>query len=227
MPTFTYTARAINGDLKSATIDAPSRDDVIKQLRQLKLNVGYRDLHWVKNCVAVGLSGGFLEPLESSGIGLIETAAYLVSYLFPHDGDFAPVAKVFNETMKARYERIVDFVKLHYCLTQRKDNRFWIDNADAASIPDSLKDKLAMWRKRAPHRMDFVVDYEMYPPSSWQYVLYGMGFRPECPERASDLPERADQFFRDAARLTARMLPQLPPNRAMLDHIRQYGMPPG
>ena len=52
-----------------------------------------------------------------------------------------------------------------------------------------------------------------------------MGFRPELPERASDLPERADQCFRDAARLTARMLPQLPPNRAMLDHIRQYGMP--
>jgi tryptophan halogenase len=72
--------------------------------------------------VAVGLSGGFLEPLESSGIGLIETAAYLVSYLFPHDGDFAPVAKTFNEMMKARYERIVDFVKLHYCLTQRKDH---------------------------------------------------------------------------------------------------------
>jgi hypothetical protein len=54
-----------------------------------------------------------------------------------------------------------------------------------------------------------------------------MGFRPELTARASDLPDRADHYFREAARLTARMLPQLPANREMLHHIRQYGMPPG
>lgn len=191
--------------------------------RQLKLNVGYRDQHWVKNCVAVGLSGGFLEPLESSGIGLIETAAYLVSYLFPHDGDFAPVAKVFNEMMKARYERIVDFVKLHYCLTQRKDNQFWIDNADAASVPDSLKDKLAMWRKRAPHRMDFVVDYEMYPPSSWQYVLYGMEYRTDLYANGKTLPriEEARKEFAMIAQMSQRALADLPSHRAMVQYLTQ------
>ena len=70
--------------------------------RQLKLNVGYRAQHWVKNCAAVGLSGGFLEPLESSGIGLIETAAYLIGYLFPHDGDMAAAARTYNDVMSAR-----------------------------------------------------------------------------------------------------------------------------
>jgi len=193
--------------------------------RQLKLNVGYRELHWVKNCVAVGLSGGFLEPLESSGIGLIETAAYLVSYLFPHDGDMAPVAKVFNQMMKARYERIVDFVKLHYCLTQRKDSRFWIDNTLEASIPESLRDKLAMWRTRPPHRMDFVVDLEMYPPSSWQYVLYGMEYPTKQYANSRTLPrfDEARKEFQMIEQMSQRALADLPTHRAMIEHFLQRG----
>lgn len=189
--------------------------------RQLKLNIGYREQHWVKNCVAVGLSGGFLEPLESSGIGLIETAAYLVSYLFPHDGDFAPVARTFNEMMKARYQRIVDFVKLHYCLTRRKDHRFWTDNADPASVPQSLQDKLAMWRRRPPHRMDFVVDYEMYPPSSWQYVLYGMEYPTELYANAGTLPRTAEarREFAMIEQMSQRALADLPGHRAMVEHL--------
>jgi tryptophan halogenase len=189
--------------------------------RKLKLNVGYRDVQWVKNCVAVGLSGGFLEPLESSGIGLIETAAYLVSYLFPRDGDMVPVAKLFNEMMRARYERIVDFVKMHYCLTQRTDSRFWIDNTDANTIPASLQEKLAMWRCRPPHRLDFVVDLEMYPPSSWQYVLYGMEFRTDLgPSRAAyPRMEEALQEFTMIQKMGQRALADLPTHRALVNSL--------
>ena len=188
--------------------------------RLLKLNVGYRETHWVKNCVAVGLSGGFLEPLESSGIGLIETAAYLVSYLFPRNGDLAPTARLYNELMKARYERIVDFVKMHYCLTQRTDSQFWIDNADPASIPATLRDKLAMWRSRPPHRLDFVIDLEMYPPASWQYVLYGMEFRTSA--GAAALPRTADARaeFQMIAQLSQRAVADMPTHRALVEHYR-------
>jgi len=189
--------------------------------RRLKLDVGYRDLQWVKNCVAIGLSGGFLEPLESSGIALIETAAYLLSYLFPHDGHTAPVAKLFNELMKARYERIVDFIKMHYCLTQRRDNAFWTDNADPASIPDSLQDKLAMWRCRAPHRLDFVTDLEMYLPSSWQFVLYGMEFKTALVgDRAAHARyAEAQREFQTIAQVSQRALADLPPHRALVEQM--------
>jgi len=188
--------------------------------RLLKLKVGYREQHWIKNCVAVGLSGGFLEPLESSGIGLIETAAYLVGYLFPHDGDMAPTARLYNELMKARYERIVDFVKMHYCLTQRNDSQFWIDNADPASIPATLRDKLAMWRQRPPHRLDFVVDLEMYPPASWQYVLYGMEFPTRLHANAATLPRTADarSEFQMIAQLSQRAVADMPTHRALVEH---------
>ncbi|MES2129291.1 MAG: tryptophan halogenase family protein [Pseudomonadota bacterium] len=189
--------------------------------RQLTLNVGYRETQWIKNCVAAGLSGGFLEPLESSGIGLIETAAYLIGYLFPFNGDMAPVAKTFNEHMRARYERVVDFIKLHYCLTQRTDSAFWRDNADARSIPESLRDKLAMWRGRPPGRLDFITDLEMYPPSSWQYVLYGMEFQTALHASAAG-PERWDEArkeFATIAQVAGRALADLPPHRALVEHM--------
>lgn len=188
--------------------------------RLLKLNVGYREVQWVKNCVSVGLSAGFLEPLESSGIGLIETAAYLVSYLFPANGDMVPVAKLFNELMRARYERIVDFIKMHYCLTQRTDSQFWIDNANPDSIPQSLRDKLAMWRCRAPHRLDFVTDLEMYPPSSWQYVLYGMEFNTDIEASRAAYPrmDDASQEFSMIRKMSQHALADLPQHRALVEH---------
>jgi tryptophan halogenase len=189
--------------------------------RALTLNVGYREQQWVKNCVAVGLSGGFLEPLESSGIGLIETAAYLIGFLFPFNGQTEPVAATFNQLMRGRYERVVDFIKLHYCLTQRTDSRFWIDNADPGSIPATLQGKLAMWRARAPHRLDFVSDLEMYPTTSWQYVLYGMEFATTAHASATDPARHAEarQEFDMIAQMARRAQQDLPAHRALVAHF--------
>jgi tryptophan halogenase len=142
-----------------------------------------------------------------------------VSYLFPFDGNVAPVAKQFNEQVKARYEKIVDFVKLHYCLTKRTDNSFWTDNVNPATIPESLREKLAMWRCRPPHQLDFITDLEMYPPSSWQYVLYGMEFRTEIHNpRAYAQMEAAQKEFRMIAEVSKRAVADLPTNRALVQH---------
>ena len=187
----------------------------------LKIRVGYRDAQWVKNCVAVGLSGGFVEPIESSGIGLIETASYLVSYAFPFNGDIEPAARQFNEMMTARYRRIIDFVKMHYCLNQRTDSQFWIDNADPASITETLREKLAMWRCRPPNRLDFVTDLEMYPPSSWQYVLYGMEFPTDLSASRASYPriEEARKEFQMIQQVSQRALADVPTHRALVDQM--------
>jgi len=189
--------------------------------RLLRLNVGYRATQWIKNCVAVGLSGGFLEPLESSGVGLIESAVYYLNHLMPHNGDLAPAARQFNDLMKARYERIVDFIKLHYCLSQRSDSSFWTDNVDPQSIPSSLQDRLAQWKSRAPHRLDFVTDLEMYPPSSWQYVLYGMEYRTDLSASHALYPraEEAAREFQTLRKLAAHALTDLPTHRALINHF--------
>jgi tryptophan halogenase len=189
--------------------------------RHLRLNIGWREQQWVKNCVAVGLSGGFIEPLESSGIGLIETAAYLIGYLFPADGDLAPVARQFNTLMRGRYERIAEFIKLHYCLTQRTDTPFWRDNADIRTVPESLREKLAMWRHRPPHRLDFVTDLEMYMPASWQYVLYGMEYRTELPAADARFPhmDEARREFAMIREVSRRAIADLPTHRALVANM--------
>ncbi|MBW8812966.1 MAG: tryptophan 7-halogenase [Caulobacterales bacterium] len=185
--------------------------------RQLRFRLGFRERQWIRNCVAVGLSGGFLEPLESSGIGMIEAAIYLIAHLFPHDGDMEPVARLFNSQMTARYARIVDFLKMHYCLSQRPEP-FWRDNAAAASIPDSLADQLRMWRARPPHRLDFVADLEMYPPSSWQFVLYGMEFQTDPSGLAGGFGDTATARweFDTLADVSRRALADLPDHRALV-----------
>ena len=189
--------------------------------RALKLDLGYREVHWVKNCVAIGLSGGFIEPLEASGIGLIESAAYLLAFLFPADGDMEPVARHFNRFMRQRYERVVDFVKMHYCLTQRTDHAFWQDNTDPASMSETLKEQLRMWRCRPPHRLDFVTDVEMYPPSSWQYVLYGMEFKTDIGLARAAYPrvDEARQEFSMIQKMAQRALSDLPTHRALVDKM--------
>jgi tryptophan 7-halogenase len=148
--------------------------------RPLEFRTGYREAQWIGNCVAVGLSAGFFEPLESTGIMLIELAARMLVEIWPGtdrgmDRDRTEAAaRAFNRHMLGRFQRIVDFLKLHYCLSQRSEP-YWRDNADPASLTASLADLLAMWRARPMSRFDFVVDLETFLPASWQYVAYGMG----------------------------------------------------
>jgi tryptophan halogenase len=192
-------------------------------VRKIAMRVGYREQHWIKNCVAIGLAGGFLEPLEASGIGLVETAVHMLGALFPHNGDMAPLARHFNHFMSERYARIVDFIKLHYCLSRRSEP-FWIDNCDPASLSDGLRDKLAMWRCRPPQRMDFATDFEMYPPTSWQYVLYGMGFPKAMPPLPGmeALAAAARQEFANIAAVSARAVADLPDHRAFVRQLCQH-----
>jgi tryptophan halogenase len=89
----------------------PAVDDVPK--RRIPFEPGWRERQWVKNCVAVGLAGGFLEPLESTGVLMIEAAAGMIAELFPHNGPVDAPARRFNELINARYENIVNFLKLH------------------------------------------------------------------------------------------------------------------
>lgn len=189
--------------------------------RRLDLRIGYRETQWQGNCVAVGLSSGFIEPLEASGLGLVEAAVYLIAHLFPHGGELEAAARQFNQQMRTRYERIADFVKLHYGLSQRRDSAFWQDNTAPESFSPLLREQLEMWRHRAPHRLDFITDLEMYPPSSWQYVLYGMEYPTQLAPNATAWPRAAEarQEFQTLRQLAPRAIADLPPHRALVEHL--------
>ena len=137
------------------------------------------------------------------------------------------VARRFNDSFTYRWERVIDFLKLHYVLSQRRASAFWRDNVAAVTIPDRLRDLLVLWRHQPPSRYDLHRIEEVFPSASYQYVLYGMGFRPEpaVATRRSDDCDRADAFFREAAALTGKMLAALPSNRELIAHIRRHGLP--
>lgn len=189
----------------------------------IKFETGYRPEHWRGNCVGIGLAGGFVEPLESTGIALAELGTYLLTHLLPTDlDDMERAAKHFNTMMCARYERVLDFIKMHYCLTQRRDSSFWIDNTDPVGIPETLRDRLAAWQHRPPHRLDFVTDLEMFMPASWQYVLYGMEYKTNLEPMRSSFPrmEEAQREFAAIQHVSAHAMNDLPQHRALVDQMR-------
>ncbi|MFC5546939.1 tryptophan halogenase family protein [Massilia aerilata] len=193
--------------------------------RKLDFEPGYRERFWHRNVVAIGLSAGFIEPLEASALALVElSAAWLADDMPATRADMDTLAARFNEAFTYRWERIIDFLKLHYVLSRRDDTAYWREHREQASIPERLRELLQLWRARPPSRRDFPRIEEVFPSASWQYILYGMGFTSEAAPRASDRPDLADEAFREAARLTARMLPALPSNRELLDHIRKHGL---
>lgn len=143
--------------------------------RLIVFEPGYRARQWVGNCVAIGMAGGFLEPLESTGIVVIEAAAAMIAELLPMTGPVDASADRFNALMTARYDNIVTFLKLHYCLSRREEP-FWRDNRAAVSTPPALRALLDGWRQRPPSRFDFTLDVETFAYFNYQYILYGMGF---------------------------------------------------
>ena len=193
-------------------------------VRHLPLTIGWRARHWEKNCVAVGLAGGFLEPLESTGIILIEAAAYMIASFFQRTGDHASAAARFNRLMTARYERIVDFIKLHYFLTRRDDSAFWRDNMDPSSATESLLAHLEMWRHRPPGRFDFTMDHETFAVANYQFVLYGMGFETRLADRARySQGLRAREEFARVQGAGRRAVAALPAHRELLHRVNQAG----
>jgi glycine/D-amino acid oxidase-like deaminating enzyme len=221
-------ARGIGTVYSSAHMSDDQAADVLRayighddfSARLLPFEPGYREAQWVKNCVAVGLAGGFVEPLESTGVLLIEAAVGMIAELFPHNGPVEAPAKRFNELIVARYERIINFLKLHYCLS-RRDEPFWRDNADPASIPEALQELLRQWRHRPPGRYDFLLDVESFAFFNYQYILYGMDFRTDLSGGRGDFPNvaGAEKLFARIRGFSERATEDLPSHRALIAAI--------
>ncbi len=195
--------------------------------RKLSFDPGYRAQFWHRNCVAIGLSAGFIEPLEASALALVELSAAMLSAQMPATrGEMDTVARQFNDAFTYRWQRVIDFLKLHYVLTQRTDSDYWRDHVRAESVPERLSELLALWRHRPPSRYDLPRIEEVFPSASYQYVLYGMGFKPEAARgsrRAEELA-LAESYFREAASLSTKMAAALPSHRALITHIQGCGL---
>jgi tryptophan 7-halogenase len=176
--------------------------------RTLRFTAGQRPKQWDKNCVAVGLSSGFLEPLESTSIGFIILAIFNLIRLFP-DLDFDGAAEAeFNRVMKLEYERVRDFLILHYHLTQRDDTAFW-NRCRTMAIPESLRYKMDLFADRG---VITTHDGAFFGEPSWLSVCLGQRL---LPSRYDPLTETLDPgesgrqmaAMRQAVRRTAEAMP--------------------
>ena len=217
------TARATLEDYVRRT--SPGIDPDRLTYRTIPFEPGYRREPWTRNCVAVGLSAGFVEPLEASALALIEQAAAMIGQQLPRDRQLMDVvARRFNARMRYHWDRVVEFLKLHYAIGTR-DESYWRDHRAADSCPAVLREKLALWLQQPPWHDDAPRVDELFPSASYQYVLYGMGFRPRYTDAGSApyraLRARADGVFHEVRETAQRMARSLPTNRQLLCAIAQ------
>ncbi|MFN7696212.1 MAG: tryptophan halogenase family protein [Burkholderiales bacterium] len=168
-----YSSRYLSDDEAAATLLAHLDGRPMAEPRLIKFTTGMRKAAWSKNVVAVGLSSGFLEPLESTSIHLIQAAISKLIEFFPHKG-FDPVdVAEFNRQNRFHYERIRDFIILHYHLNQREDSAFWRDCAQMSS-PETLQHKINLYK--ASGRL-LRVDNELFTEVGWLQVMEGQNLQ--------------------------------------------------
>ncbi|SHF84706.1 tryptophan halogenase [Marisediminitalea aggregata] len=142
--------------------------------RVIKFRPGRRLKQWNRNCVAIGLSSGFIEPLESTSIHLIQQGIVRLLRMFPHEGIEQAVVDEYNKQTVFEMERIRDFIILHYKVTERTDSPFW-QHCKQMDVPDSLAQRLALFEKTGQiHREN----NELFD-DSWQQVMIGQGMVPK------------------------------------------------
>ncbi|NMP30277.1 tryptophan 7-halogenase [Thalassotalea sp. M1531] len=195
--------------------------------RVIKMNIGYREKFWHNNCVALGLSQGFVEPLEATGLLVFDATAKMLAEQFPTTTTEIPlIAKLFNQRMSESWEKVIDFIKLHYCISKRDDSQFWLDNRELSSIPDSLQERLARWKFQPPSKYDFFSGFEIFNLENYLYVLYGMEYPTASSLVRGKVVQAAqiEELHRWIANNTEQALTRLPKHRELIEKIKQFGL---
>ena len=189
--------------------------EAINQPRVIKFKTGRRRKGWNKNCVALGLSSGFLEPLESTSIHLIMSGVLRLIRLFPFEGISPSAVNEYNQQLTSELEHIRDFIILHYHATQRADTQFW-QYCKNMEIPDSLKQRLDLFKETG---RIFTSEGELFRVDSWAQVMLGQGVYPEQYHQIAAImkPHELERFLSDIRQTIDKAVADLPSHQSFLD----------
>ena len=198
----------------SQDLDTPA----ISEPRQLKFTTGIRKQPWNKNVVSIGLASGFLEPLESTSIHLIQTAIARLMTNFPDKSFNQPDIDYYNEKTKMEYVQVRDFLILHYKATKRDDSPFW-NYVREMDIPDSLEKRIAIYQENARLYRE---DQELFNHVSWLAVFNGQGIHPKRYHPIANLLEENEMERRmnEIHTVTQKCLDVMPTHEAFLQSIK-------
>lgn len=184
--------------------------------RVIKFTTGQRREHWHKNCVAVGLASGFIEPMESTSIHLIQRSIIRLMQMFPYSGIRQPDLDEFNEQMSSEFSHIRDFIVLHYHVTRRDDTDFW-NHCRTMEIPESLTHRIELFRQTG---RVFKAPGELFGENSWIQVMLGQGLLPEQYHPIVNMmsDEELERFLKGLHGSAERLVSQLPEHQRFIDH---------
>ncbi|MCL1144860.1 tryptophan 7-halogenase [Shewanella marinintestina] len=222
---FVYSSKYMDDETAVSKLDTYLNGKLAEyQFRTIPMTVGYRERSWEKNCVALGLAQGFLEPLEATSILLTDFAASFLASRFPKSVEDLPsMSQRYNHVMSYAWERVVDFIKMHYCLSDRSDSKFWIDNRDTGTMSDELLQRLALWQNFVPNKEDFFSKFEVFDLENYLYVLYGMHFPTKAEFISNTEMQMPNDYQHRLDNISAQLVANLPPQRELLEKIKQYG----
>jgi len=197
---------ALLGNVEGETITEP---------RELRFRTGQRVKHWNRNCIALGLAAGFIEPLESTSIHLIQRGVIRLIQMFPYDGIVESDRAEFNRQMDTEVRFIRDFIIMHYHVTERTDSEFW-RRCRAMEIPDTLRHRLDLFRETG-RVFDSIGD--IFVENSWTQVMLGQGIEPKSYHTIVDMMDDQElrQFMQIQRQNVDVVLNQLPTHQQFLE----------
>jgi tryptophan halogenase len=212
-----YSSRFISDAEALETLLANVEGARLTEPRIIRFRPGQRLQPWKKNCIAIGLAGGFIEPLESTSIHLIQRGIIRMMQLFPSAGIRQADIDEYNQQTRFEIENIRDFIVLHYYVTDRQDSPFW-RHCRALDIPASLSHRLALFRESG---RVFKVQSELFGENSWTQVMLGQGILPEQYHPVVDVmsDEELDRFLQGIRSAVDETVARLPRHQA---YVEQY-----
>jgi tryptophan halogenase len=210
-----YCSDYLSDDEAAETLMAGLDSEAIGDPKLLRFTTGMRKKVWNKNVVAIGLSAGFMEPLESTSIHLIQTAIARLMTHFPDKHFNEADIRYFNQRTLLEYEQVRDFLVLHYCATERDDSDFW-NYCRTMEIPETLSQRLDIYEENARLYRD---DKELFGEVSWLAVMHGQGIEPKrYHPNANIMPEdELNKRMSDIRRTWSNCLATIPSHQQFID----------
>jgi tryptophan halogenase len=191
--------------------------ELITKPRLIKFTPGQREKVWERNCIAVGLASGFVEPLESTSIHLIQRSAIRLMQLFPRTGIQQADIDEFNLQSKRELEHIRDFIVLHYHVNERTDSALWKHVREMSILP-SLRHRIDLFKESA---RVFRPSDELFAENSWVQVMMGQGILPKSYHPVADLMGREElqRFLTDIQLRVRRLVTALPAHQSYVHQL--------
>lgn len=211
---YVYSSEHISDDEATSKLLGYTEGKTLIEPNIIPFRAGIRKSFWHKNCVSVGLSAGFVEPLEATALHIVVRSMHHLLRLFPDQSCEPALVDEYNRLMQQEYERVRDFVVMHYSLTDRDDTPFW-KHCQQMEIPASLAERIELFKAHGSLRQGIE---ELWGPVSWQSIFEGMGVRPRnyCPKVDNLDYERVEEMLGQMEAAITGMVDQLPSHDAFL-----------